>query len=126
VAKKEGKPRLLLVEDEPALAKVLQMRLQIEGFEVDVAYDGGEAMQMIGKKAPDLVLCDLMMPVMDGVEVTRAIKGDPKLKSIPILILTALKSDKQRAELEGLGADGFATKPYDGKELTAQIRQLLG
>jgi DNA-binding response OmpR family regulator len=118
-------PRLLVVEDEPALAKVLQMRLQIEGFEVDVAGDGAEAMAMIGKTRPDLVVCDLMMPVMDGVEVTRAIKGDPKLKSIPILILTALKSSKETAELERLGADGFATKPYDGKALSAQIRDLL-
>jgi DNA-binding response OmpR family regulator len=126
VAKKEGKPRLLVVEDEPALAKVLQMRLQIDGFEVEVAGDGAEAMKMIGKKAPDLVLCDLMMPVMDGIEVTRALKGNPKLKAIPILILTALKSEKQRVELEKLGVDGFANKPYDGKELTATIRQLLG
>lgn len=126
MAKKGGKPRLLVVEDDPALAKVLQMRLQIEGFEVQVAGDGAEAMKMIGRKPPDLVVCDLMMPVMDGLEVTRAIKGSPKLNSIPILILTALKSEKQTVELEKLGADGFATKPYDGKELTARIRQLLG
>jgi DNA-binding response OmpR family regulator len=126
VANEKGKPRLLVVEDEPALAKVLQMRLQIEGFEVDVAGDGAEAMSMIGKRRPDLVVCDLMMPVMDGLEVTRAIKGDPHLKAIPILILTALKSAKERAQLEQLGADAFVSKPFDGKELSAQIRQLLG
>jgi DNA-binding response OmpR family regulator len=126
VAKKGSKPRLLVVEDDPALAKVLQMRLQIEGFEVEVAGDGAEAMTMIGKQRPDLVVCDLMMPVMDGLEVTRAIKGNPKLKAIPILILTALKSAREMGELQKLGADVFATKPYNGKELTAQIRQLLG
>jgi len=102
------------------------MRLQIEGFEVEVAGDGAEAMTMIGKQRPDLVVCDLMMPVMDGLEVTRAIKGNPKLKAIPILILTALKSAREMGELQKLGADVFATKPYNGKELTAQIRQLLG
>ncbi len=126
MAKKGSKPRLLVVEDDPALAKVLQMRLQIEGFEVEVAGDGAEAMTMIGKQRPDLVVCDLMMPVMDGLEVTRAIKGNPKLKAIPILILTALKSAREMGELQKLGADVFATKPYNGKELTAQIRQLLG
>jgi two-component system response regulator MprA len=126
VAKKGSKPRLLVVEDDPALAKVLQMRLQIEGFEVEVAGDGAEAMTMIGKQRPDLVVCDLMMPLMDGLEVTRAIKGNPKLKAIPILILTALKSAREMGELQKLGADVFATKPYNGKELTAQIRQLLG
>ena len=126
MAKKGSKPRLLVVEDDPALAKVLQMRLQIEGFEVEVAGDGAEAMTMIGKQRPDLVVCDLMMPLMDGLEVTRAIKGNPKLKAIPILILTALKSAREMGELQKLGADVFATKPYNGKELTAQIRQLLG
>ena len=120
-----GKSYLLVIDDEPALAKVLQMRLEIEGFEVEVAYDGAEAMTMIASRAPDLVVCDLMMPVMDGLEFTRAMKGDPGLRSIPILILTALKSAKQTAELEKAGADAFANKPYDGKELSARIRQLL-
>ena len=121
-----GQPaRLLVVEDEAALAKVLQMRLQMEGFEVDVAGDGAEAMETIRARRPDLVVCDLMMPVMDGVEVTRAVKGDPELKTIPILILTALKSDREIDELQRLGAEAFASKPYDGKALTAQIRALL-
>ena len=123
---KGEKARLLVIEDEPSLARVLQMRLEIEGFEVDIALDGAEGMKMIGERKPDLVVCDLMMPVMDGLEVTRAMKGNPKLKSIPILILTALKSEKQMRELEKAGADGFATKPYDGKELSSRIRALLG
>jgi CheY-like chemotaxis protein len=121
----EGKPRLLVVEDEAALAKVLQMRLQLEGFEVDVAGDGAEAMEAIRARPPDLVVCDLMMPVMNGTEVTRAVKTDPQLKAIPILILTALKSEKEMEELRRLGVEAFASKPYDGKALTAQIRELL-
>ena len=121
-----GQPaRLLVVEDEAALAKVLQMRLQLEGFEVDVAGDGAEAMDLIRARRPDLVVCDLMMPVMDGVEFTRAVKADPRLNAIPILILTALKSDREIDELQRLGAEAFASKPYDGKALTAQIRALL-
>src|SRR5258708_30572058 len=81
---KDGRARLLVIEDEPSLAKVLQMRLEIEGFEVEIAFDGAEGMKKMGAKAADLVVCDLMMPVMDGLEVTRAMTGNPKLKSIPI------------------------------------------
>ena len=117
--------RLLVVEDEPALAKVLQMRLQMEGFEVDVAGDGAEAMDAMRARRPDLVICDLMMPVMDGTEVTRAVKGDPQLQAIPILILTALKNEKEMEELRRLGAEAIISKPYDGKTLTAQVRELL-
>jgi len=126
VAGKDGKARLLVIEDEPSLAKVLQMRLQIEGFEVEIALDGAEGMKMMEESPPDMVVCDLMMPVMDGLEVTKAMKSDPRFKAIPILILTALRSEKQMAALQKAGADGFATKPYDGKELSSRIRQLLG
>jgi len=121
-----GRPRLVVVEDEPALQKVLQMRLQMEGFEVRTASDGEEALLLIREERPDLVLTDLMMPVMDGAELTRAIKRDPDLKSIPVLVLTALKEKREREHLMAAGADGFAAKPYNSLELTARIRELVG
>jgi DNA-binding response OmpR family regulator len=120
-----AKPRLLVVEDEDALAKVLKLRLEMEGFEVRTAGDGQEALDMITAERPDLVLCDLMMPVMDGKAFTRAVKTDKKLRSIPILILTALKRQAEMDELTKLGANGFAAKPFDSKELTARIRELI-
>ncbi|HEV3233444.1 MAG TPA: response regulator transcription factor [Candidatus Dormibacteraeota bacterium] len=120
-----SKPRVLVVEDEAALAKVLKLRLEMEGFEVRAAGDGQEAMEMIAQERPDIVVCDLMMPVMDGKQVTRAIKSDKKLKSIPVLILSALKRQQEMDELAKLGADGFAAKPFDSKELTARIRELI-
>ncbi len=120
-----GKPKVLVVEDEAALAKVLKMRLEIEGFDVRAAGDGQEAMEMIAQQRPDIVVCDLMMPVMDGKQVTQAIKSDKKLKSIPVLILSALKRQQEMDELKRLGADDFAAKPFDSKELTARIRGLL-
>ncbi|MDP9325201.1 MAG: response regulator transcription factor [Candidatus Dormibacteraeota bacterium] len=119
------KPRVLVVEDEEALAKVLKLRLEMEGFEVRAAGDGQEAMEMIAQQRPDIVVCDLMMPVMDGKQVTRAIKSDKKLKSIPVLILSALKRQQEMDELAKLGADGFAAKPFDSRELTARIWGLL-
>ncbi|GAC1331182.1 MAG: response regulator [Candidatus Dormibacteria bacterium] len=121
-----SKPRLLVVEDEPALQKVLAMRLAMEGFEVDTASDGHEALEMIRANPPDLVLTDLMMPVMDGLELTRTIKKDPALKTIPVMILTALKEQRERQNLTSAGADAFASKPYNSVELTARIRELLG
>src|SRR5438270_7384720 len=104
---------VLVVEDEAALAKVLKMRLEIEGFAVRTAGDGAEAMEMIAERRPDVVVCDLMMPVMDGFEVTRALKGDEAMRSIPLLILSARKVQKEIDELTRLGADGFVSKPFD-------------
>ena len=100
--------------------------LEMEGFSVRTAADGKEAIDMMREEKPDLLLCDLMMPVMNGFEVTEAVKKDKALKSVPVLILTALKAEKEQARLEALGADGFATKPFDRKGLTAEIRRLTG
>jgi two-component system cell cycle response regulator len=121
-----AKTRLLVAEDEAALAKVLKMRLEMEGFEVRTAGDGAEAMAMIKKERPDLLLCDLMMPVMDGYQVVEAIKTDPKLRTIPVLVLSALKESRESERLMKLGADGFVTKPFDSKSLTAKIKELVG
>jgi len=120
------KIRVLVAEDEAALSKVLKMRLELEGFEVRTAADGAEAMTMIKEKPPDIVLCDLMMPVMDGYQVVEAIKSEPKLRTIPVLVLTALKQDREIDRVTKLGADGFVTKPFDSKALTSRIRELVG
>ena len=122
----DRRPRILVVEDEPALQKVLAMRLNIDGFDVVTASDGQEAMDIIRADRPDLVLTDLMMPVMDGVELTKAIKGDPVLNAIPVMVLTALKEQRERDHLMALGADAFAAKPYNSTELTEKIRLLTG
>lgn len=119
-----AKPRLVIAEDEAALAKVLKLRLEMEGFSVRLAADGAEALRLLREEVPDLLVCDLMMPVMDGFAVTRAVKEDPALSHLPILILTALKRDQDIAELIRLGVAGFASKPYDSKALTEQIRAL--
>ena len=121
----QRRPRVLVVEDEPALQKVLAMRLNIDGFDVVTASDGQEAMEMIRADRPDLVLTDLMMPVMDGAQLTTAIKGDPALKGIPVMVLTALKEQRERDHLMSLGADAFAAKPYNSAELTEKIRNLV-
>lgn len=122
----QRRPRLLVVEDEQSLQKVLAMRLGIDGFDVATASDGVEALEMIRAERPDLVLTDLMMPIMDGAELTKAIKDDPLLRDIPVMVLTALKEQRERDHLMSLGADAFAAKPYNSAELTEKIRNLLG
>ncbi|HEV1998133.1 MAG TPA: response regulator [Candidatus Dormibacteraeota bacterium] len=119
------RPRLIVVEDEPALRKVLAMRLNIDGFDVATASDGREALALMRVERPDLVLTDLMMPGMDGAELTSVIKADPELKHIPVMVLTALKEQRERDHLMALGADAFAAKPYDSAELTEKIRKLI-
>jgi len=121
----DRRPRLLVVEDEPALQKVLAMRLGIDGFDVATASDGQEALEMMRVDRPDLVLTDLMMPVMDGAELTSAIRADPDLRDIPVMVLTALREQRERDHLMALGADAFAAKPYNSAELTEKIRNLI-
>lgn len=119
------RPRLLVVEDEPALQKVLAMRLNIDGFDVATASDGQEALELMRSDRPDLVLTDLMMPMMGGAELTAAIRADPNLKDIPVMVLTALKEQRERDHLMALGADAFAAKPYNSAELAEKIRSLI-
>ena len=114
-----------MVEDELALQKVLAMRLNIDGFDVATASDGQEALEMIRADRPDLVLTDLMMPVMDGAALTATIKADPGLKDIPVMVLTALKEQRERDHLMSLGANAFAAKPYNSGELIEKIRNLI-
>jgi CheY-like chemotaxis protein len=117
------RPRVLVVEDEPALQKVLSMRLGMEGFDVETASDGEEALSMIRAAAPDLVLTDLMMPVMDGAELIRRMRADPKLDAIPAILMTALPE----AVPTGHAAlhDAVLVKPFSIVELLATIRRLL-
>ncbi|MHB8507124.1 MAG: response regulator [Candidatus Dormibacteria bacterium] len=118
--------KIIVAEDEPSLARVLQMLLQMQGYEVRVAENGEEAMALVAADRPDLVVCDLMMPVMDGYAVARAIKGNPALRDIPLLVLSALKKAHDAEELSRLGVEAFAAKPYEGKALVAQVKGLLG
>ena len=122
-----GKISVMVVEDQPQILKN-QLKILKAFPEIDViatALSGEAALELLEERQPDVILQDLGLPRMTGIEVTRAVKGDPELRAIPILILSALKSDKEMEELRRLGAEAFASKPYDGKALTAQIRALL-
>ncbi len=117
--------RILIVDDERRNRELLEAMLTPEGFILQTAASGHEALEMVADQAPDLILLDVMMPGMDGYEVTTRLKGDPSTKHIPVIIITAL--DDRDARLLGLtaGAEEFLSKPPDRAELTVRVRNLL-
>ncbi len=121
----QRKPVVLVVDDVSANRDLLEGHLYDLGFDVRQARDGLEALQMIDAEEPDLILLDVDMPRMSGLEVCRRIKGHPTRRLIPIVILTALQD--RTTKLAGLeaGADDFLTKPFDAKELLARVKVLL-
>lgn len=118
-------PKVLVVDDQPINVKLLQRKLEREGMEVQVAYSGFECMESVKKDPPDLLLLDVMMPDMDGIEVCRRLKEMPSTVQIPVIFITA-KSTKE-GKLEGLnvGAADYITKPIDLEETLARVRTQL-
>jgi DNA-binding response OmpR family regulator len=114
--------KILLVEDEKTLAKALKFGLEKEGFRVDVAYDGEEALQVLSGSYPDLVILDLMLPKIDGYEVCREIR---RRSDLPIIMLTARDEDIDKILGLELGADDYMTKPFNTRELLARIKAIL-
>jgi DNA-binding response OmpR family regulator len=116
---------VLVVDDDYDVATFIEMNLRIEGFEVLVAHDGAEALEMISSTLPDLALVDVMMPKIDGIEVVRRLRSTAATASLPVIMLTAksLPSDK----VVGLtaGADDYMVKPFDTLELVARVRSTL-
>src|SRR3954452_1725149 len=113
---------ILVVEDEDTLRDELSYQLEQEGYRVVRATDGGQALERFRKEKPDLILLDLMLPVMSGVEVTRVVR---KESDVPILMLTARDSEVDKVVGLELGADDYVTKPFSLRELQARIRGLL-
>jgi PleD family two-component response regulator len=117
--------RVLVVEDEPAIARLLQVELGASGFDVALAGDGSEALAACLEDPPDVVIADVMMPRLDGFELVRHLRADPRTESVSIIMLTArgLTADK----LVGLtaGADDYLTKPFDNEELVTRVRGVL-
>ena len=122
---KKKKPRILVVDDQPINIKLLQRKFERQGMEVFVAYDGRECLRIVEDSVPDLILLDIMMPEMDGIETCQRLKENPATETIPIIFITA-KASKE-GKLEGLdaGAVDYITKPIDLDETLARVRTQL-
>jgi two-component system response regulator MprA len=118
----ERPPRVLVVEDDEAIAQVLQRSLRMEGYDVKIADDGVAALDVAHAFLPDLVILDLGLPKMDGIEVAKTMR---ETDDVPILVLTARDAVESRVEGLDAGADDYLVKPFERQELLARLRALL-
>jgi two-component system phosphate regulon response regulator PhoB len=119
------KPLVLIVEDEAAIVTMLRYNLEKQGFRVDEASDGQEALTRIAEAQPDLVLLDWMLPSMSGIEVCRQIRRRPATRDLPVIMVTARTEDQDAVRGLNTGADDYITKPFNMDALLARVRALL-
>lgn len=119
------KSKILVIEDDRALAKVLEYNLAQNGFEVLLSSDGQDGLQQARNRQPALILLDLMIPVVDGLEVCRRLRQGPETKEIPIVMLTAKSEETDQVVGYNLGADDYVTKPFSVKVLMERLKSLL-
>ncbi|MEZ5331168.1 MAG: response regulator transcription factor [Thermoanaerobaculia bacterium] len=117
--------RILVVEDEPDIVEVLEYNLGREGYTVDSAARGDEALDAVRRQAPDLIVLDLMLPGLDGLEVLRTLRRDRATERLPVLLLTARGEEIDRVVGLELGADDYVTKPFSPRELTLRVKAIL-
>jgi CheY-like chemotaxis protein len=119
--------RVLVVDDDDAIREVAQAALElIAGWEVDLAASGQEAVERCAADPPDVVLLDVMMPVMDGPTTFARLQADPRTQDVPVVLLTAKVQPAERRRWEGLGVAGVLTKPFDPLLLSSEVADLLG
>ena len=117
--------RVLIVEDEPDIRELVVHHLKREGYQVSAASSGEEALRQVQAAPPDLIILDLMVPAMDGLEVCRRLRQDPATASLPIVMLTAKGDEIDRVLGLEIGADDYVVKPFSPKELLARVRAVL-
>jgi two-component system phosphate regulon response regulator PhoB len=116
---------ILVVEDEPGIQEVLKFNLGQHGHDVIVANDGEDAISLLRGALPDLILLDWMLPGMTGIDVAKRIRGDARLRGIPIIMLTARTEERDKVQGLDTGADDYITKPFSPRELMARIKAVL-
>ncbi len=119
------KEKILVVEDEQDIVKMLEYNLEKEGFRTLSVHDGEDALDSASREHPDLIVLDLMLPGIDGLEVCKTLKSESKTASIPIIMLTAKSQESDKIVGLELGADDYVTKPFSPRELIARIKAVL-
>ncbi len=117
--------RLLLIDDDPNLILLVKDYLEFRGYKVITAENGREALEVLEQETPDMIICDVMMPEMDGYSLVKAIREDPKTSWIPVLFLSAKGQSQDRVKGLNIGADVYMVKPFEPEELVAQVESSL-
>jgi DNA-binding response OmpR family regulator len=117
--------RVLLIEDEPNIAEAIRFILGRDGCEVTVQSDGRAALSNVADLVPDLVILDLMLPGMSGLEILTALRADPATARLPVLMLTAKGQSRDREAAERAGVSAFMSKPFSNADMRAQVRALM-
>jgi two-component system phosphate regulon response regulator PhoB len=120
-----GREKILVIEDEPDIAEVLQYNLEKEGFDVETARRGDTGFDAVRRDNPDLILLDLMLPGIDGLELTRMLKRDPLTSRLPIVMITARGEEVDRIVGLELGADDYISKPFSPREVVLRVKAVL-
>lgn len=120
--KREAPIKVLVVDDERNILDIIRFNLEVEGFEVITCMDGEDALRMVQQVQPDLILCDIMMPVVDGLDVCRRLKADGRTNQVPVVMLSARTQTHDKIASIEAGADDFITKPFDFSDLVARIK----
>jgi len=118
--------KVLIVDDEPGIIVALQFLMEQNGYATMVAFSGEEAMEAVARHRPNLILLDIMLPVVDGFEVCQRVRENPEWNDIRIVLVTALGSEANVTKGLDLGADAYITKPFSNADLVAKVRELLG
>ena len=117
--------KILIVDDEKDIVELLKYNLEKEDFKIISAYNGNDALESIEKGNPDLIILDLMLPEIDGIEICRILKKDNETKDIPIIMLTARATEMDRILGLDLGADDYITKPFSPREVISRVKAVL-
>jgi CheY-like chemotaxis protein len=120
-----GKKQILVVDDDPLVVKILREPLLREGYHVRVASHGLEALQEVKSRRPDLIILDILMPMLDGFKVARLLKFDKRFKDIPIIVLTSRATEGERKMGQQVGADEFLYKPFRFPQVLDVVRRYL-
>jgi two-component system, OmpR family, phosphate regulon response regulator PhoB len=121
-----GTPTILVADDEEDLRELVSYRLSRSGYEVVEAVDGQEALELATERTPDLMVLDVMMPRLDGYELTRRVREQDSLRNVPVILLTARSQETDVSRGFDVGADDYLKKPFNPDELVARVRAVLG
>jgi DNA-binding NarL/FixJ family response regulator len=121
----KDRKRLLLIDDDPNLILLVKDYLEFRGYEVLTADNGKEALNLLSQNLPDMIICDIMMPEMDGYALIENVRQDPRTSWIPVLFLSARGQSQDRIKGLNLGADVYMVKPFEPEELVAQVESSL-